>query len=79
MASQNDLLFTSTNYFSWKSHMEDVLRSKRLYQIILGKEKEPNDYEKKFKWDNKNDEACGLIRMSISHNLLFHLQGIHAP
>jgi hypothetical protein len=31
------------------------------------------------KWDNKRDEACGLIRMSIFHDLKFHLQGIDAP
>jgi hypothetical protein len=35
--------------------------------------------EKKSKWDNKNDEACGLIRMSISSDLWFHLQGIDDP
>jgi hypothetical protein len=37
--------------------MEDVLRSKRLYWITLGKEQDPFDAEKKSKWDNKNDEA----------------------
>jgi hypothetical protein len=31
---------TSTNYFQWKSHVEDLLRSKGLYLITLGKEKE---------------------------------------
>jgi hypothetical protein len=35
----------------------------------LGKEKSPTDAEKKSKWDNKNDEAHGLIRMSISPDL----------
>jgi hypothetical protein len=59
--------------------MEDVLRSKGLYQITLGKEQAPTDAKKKSKWDNKNDEACGLIRMSISPDLRFHLQGIDDP
>jgi hypothetical protein len=80
MDSPNDLLLTNTNYyFSWKSHMEDVLTSKGLYQITLGKEQEPTDDEKKVKWDSKNGEACGLIMMSISPNLRFHLQGIDDP
>jgi hypothetical protein len=57
MASPGDILLTNTNYFSWKSHMEDVLRSKGLYQIILGKEKEPIDDEKYAKSVNMNDEA----------------------
>jgi hypothetical protein len=71
-------LLTSTNYFSWKSHIKDVLRSKGLYPITLGKKQEPIDDENKFKWDNNNDKACGLNRMSISHDLWFHLQGINA-
>jgi hypothetical protein len=42
MASPSDLFLTSSNYFSWKSHMEDVCTtSKGLYQITLGKEKPP--------------------------------------
>jgi hypothetical protein len=79
MASPNDILFTNTNYFSWKSHVEDVLRSKGLYQITLGKEKEPTNDEKRAKWDNKNGEACGQIEMSISLDLRFHHQGIDGP
>jgi hypothetical protein len=75
----SDIFLTNTNYFSWKSHMEDLLRSKGLYQITLGIEQEPIDDEKKVKWDNKNDEASELIGMSISHDLRFHLQGIDAP
>jgi hypothetical protein len=59
--------------------MEDLLRSKGLYQITLGKETTPTDDDKKAKWDNRNDEACGLIRMSISPDLRYHLQGIDDP
>jgi hypothetical protein len=76
MAYPNDLFLTSTNYFSWKSHIEDVLRGKGLYQITLGKEPEPIDNEKNVKWANKKGEACGMIIMSISIDLRFHLQGI---
>jgi hypothetical protein len=47
MASTSNVLLTSTNYFQWKSHMEDLLRSKGLYRITLGKEKEPTDDDKK--------------------------------
>jgi hypothetical protein len=43
MTSTSNLLLTSTNYFQWKSHMEDLLRSKGVYRITLGKEKEPTD------------------------------------
>jgi hypothetical protein len=80
MASSSNLLLTSTNYFSWKSHMEDSLRSKGSYWITLGKEQEqePIDDENKVKWDNINDETRGLIKISISNDLRFHLQRINA-
>jgi hypothetical protein len=60
--------------------MEDSLRSKGLYWITLGKEQEqePIDDEKKVKWDNINDEARGLIKISISNDLRFDLQRINA-
>jgi hypothetical protein len=79
MNSTSNLLLTSTNYFQWKSHMEYLLRSKGLYQITLGKVTTPTDADKKAKWDNRNDEARGLIRMSVSPNLRFHLQSIDKP
>ena len=59
--------------------MEDLFRSKDLYQITLGKETTPIDDDKKDKWDNRNDEAHGLIGMSISPDLRYHLQGIDDP
>jgi hypothetical protein len=59
--------------------MEDLLRNKGLYQITLGKERTPIDVDKKVKWDNRNDEAHGLIGMPISPDLRFHLQSIDKP
>jgi hypothetical protein len=79
MASTSNLLLTNTNYFQWKSHMEDLLRSKGLYRITSGKETTPIDADKKAKWDNRNDETRRLIRMSISLDLRFHLQSIDKP
>jgi hypothetical protein len=48
-----------------------------LYWITIGKELEPNGDEKKVKWENKNEEACGMIKISVSLDLRFHLQGIN--
>jgi hypothetical protein len=76
MDSSSNPLFISTNYFQWKSLMEDLLRNIGLYRITLGKEKEPTDTDKKDKWDNRSDEACGPIGMSISPYLRFHLKEI---
>jgi hypothetical protein len=75
MASPSDILLTNTNYFSWKSLWRMYYEVKD-FMDYLGKRKRPTDALKKSKWDNKNDEARGLIRMSISSDLWFHLQGI---
>jgi hypothetical protein len=59
--------------------MEDLLRSKGLYRITLGKEKAPTDVDKKAKWNNRNDKVRGLIIISISPNLRYHFQDINDP
>jgi hypothetical protein len=79
MDYSSDILLTNTNYFQWKYHMEDLLISKGLYWITMGKELEPIDDENKFKWAYKNVEAHGLIGMFISPYLRFHLQVIDDP
>ena len=76
MASPCDILLTSSNYFSWKALMEDVLRSRGLFQITLGKGIQPIDVDKKIKLANKCDESHGLIKMLISTTLKFYLQEI---
>ena len=73
------VLLTSNNYFQWKSHMEALLRSKWLYRITLGIEDALDEDEKKAKWENKNDQARGLIGMSILPDLRFHLDGENSP
>ena len=59
--------------------MEDVLRSRGLFIITSRKETAPNDDDKKIKWANRCDEARGLIGMSISTDLRFHISGIDEP
>ena len=59
--------------------MEDVLRSRGLFRITSGKEIELTNDDKKIKWANRCDEACGLIEMSISTDLQFHIFGIDEP
>ena len=68
MENTSIVLLTRTNYFQWKSHVEDLLRSKGLYRITLGMEISSKDDEAKVaKWDNKNDQAHGLIETPILH------------
>ena len=59
--------------------MEDVLQSRGLFRIPSGKETEPIDDDKQIKWANRCDEARGLIGISISTDLRFHISGIDEP
>ena len=42
-------------------------------------ENEPNSVVEKVKWHNGLDEACGLLFLSISPDLLFNLDGLTTP
>ena len=79
MATPCDIILTSSYYFSWKSHMEDVLWSRGLFNITSGKETESINDDKKIEWENRCDEACGLIEMSICTDLRFHIFRIDEP
>ena len=45
----------------------------------MGMEKEPTAATKKIKYFNKLDEAIGMICLSISIDLLFHVGGATTP
>jgi len=57
----------------------DLLRSKGLYRIALGQETKPKDENKAAKWENRQDQACGLIGMSSSLDLIFHIAELDNP
>ena len=59
--------------------MVDILRSKGLYRIATGLETKPSDDDKVAKWENKQDQARGLIGMSIAQDLRFHILDIDTP
>ena len=42
-------------------------------------EVEPNAAAEKIKWHNRRDEAYGLLCLSISRDLIFHLDGLTSP
>lgn len=57
----------------------DLLRSKGLYRIALGQETKPKDEDKAAKWENRKDQARGLIGMSIYLDLRFHIAELDTP
>ena len=59
--------------------MEILLRVKVLYRVTMATEVEPNAAVEKIKWHNRRDEAYGLLCLSISRDLLFHLDVLTSP
>ena len=55
------------------------LRSKGLFRVTMGTEVEPNSIVEKANYFNKLDEAYGLLCLSVSRELLFHLDSLTSP
>ena len=70
------IILTPFNFFEWKAEMEILLRVKGLYRVTMEIEADPNAVVEKIKWHNRRDEAYGLLCLSISRDLLFHLDGL---
>ena len=79
MESPCQVILDNTNYFQWWSYIVDLLKSKGLYRIASGQETKPKDEDKVAKWENRQDQACGLIGMSISPDLRFHIAELDTP
>src|SRR5882757_2333067 len=79
MDQSQKIILTPFNLFEWKSKIEILLRVKGLYRVTMATEAEPNAATKKIKWHNRRDEAYGLLCLSISRDLLFHLDGFTSP
>ena len=55
------------------------MRIKGLFRVTMETEVDPNAAIEKIKWNNRRDEAYGLLCLNISRDLLFHLDGITSP
>ena len=79
MDQSQKIILTPFNLFEWKVEMEILLRVKGLYRVTMETEADPNAAADKIKWYNRRDEAYGLLCLSISRDLLFHLDGLTSP
>ena len=79
MDQSQKIILTPLNLFEWKAEMEILLRVKGLYRVTMETEADPNAAAEKIKWHNRRDEAYGLLCLSISRDLLFHLDGLTSP
>ena len=73
------IMLTPFNLFVWKADMVIHMRAKGLYRVTMGTEVEPNSTVEKAKYFNRLDEAFGLMCLSISRVLLFHVDSLTTP
>ena len=72
-------MLTPFNLFDWKVEMVIQLRAKGIYKVTMGTKVEPNSAVEKSKYFNKLDEAYGWLCLSISRELIFHLDSLTSP
>ena len=72
-------MITPFNLFDWKEEMVIQLRAKGLYRVTMGTKVEPNSEVEKAKYFNRLDEAFGLLCLSISREILFHIDSLKTP
>ena len=56
--------------------MEIPLRVKFLYRVTMATKLDPNAATEKIKWQNRRDDAYSLMCLTISRDLLFHIDGL---
>ena len=76
---QTQVLLTPFNYFEWKDKMAIHIRYKVMYRITMGTETNLNSNMEKAKYFNRLDEAFGMLYVSTSRDLLFHVDSIGTP
>ena len=73
------VFLTPLKFFYWKEEMVIQLRSKGLYRVTMGIEVEPNSAVEKDMYFNRLDEAYGLLFLSISREIMFHIDILTTP
>ena len=79
MDQSQKIILNPFNLFEWKIEMEIMLRAKGLYRVTMETKGHPNVATEKIKWHNRRDEAYGLLCLSISRYLIFHLDSLKSP
>ena len=79
MDQYQKIILTPFNFFEWKAEMEILLRAKGIYRVTMETKADPNVVVERIKWHNRRDEAYGILCLSISRDLIFHLDGLTSP
>ena len=76
MDQSQRIILTPFNFFEWKAEMDILLRDKGIYKVTMDIEVDPNAATEKMKWHNTRDEAYGILFLSISRDLIFHIDSL---
>ena len=76
MDQSQSIILNPFNFFEWKAEMEILLRDQGIYKVTMASEVDLNAVVEKIKWHNRRDEAYGLLCLSISRDLLFHIDSL---
>ena len=79
MDQSQKIILTPFKFFEWKAEMEILLREKGLYRVTMETQEEPNAAKEQIKWHKRRDEAYGLLCLSISRDLLLHVDRLTSP
>ena len=79
MDQSQRIILTPFNFFEWKYEMEIFLREKGIYRVTMATMENPNAAAEKIKWHTRRDEGYGLLCLSISRDLIFHLDSLTSP
>ena len=79
MDQSQRIILTPFNFFEWKDEMDILLRDKFLYKVTMETKAYPNAATDKIKWHNRRDQTYGLLCLSITRDLHFHLDGLTSP
>ncbi len=72
-------ILTPYNYFEWKPKIQLHLRIRGLFRITMETEVEPTSAIEKSRYFNRMDEAFSILCLSISPELLFHVESCSTP
>lgn len=79
MDLSQQIILTPFNWHEWKPIILRILRSKDIYKITMRTEPKLNSAIENIKYFNRIDEAYGILYLSISPNLLFHVKSATTP
>ena len=66
MDLSNIVTLNSFNYYECKANIGILLQNKGLYRVTMALEIKPNVVDEKARWQNRKDEAYGLLCLSLS-------------